>query len=407
MKILIVDDESNKLKAVRQVLNGIPNIDASNIIHVLDLNQAITILTTEYIDLLILDLNLPYILGEDTHQLAGIDFIEEIIYTDSILTPRDIVIITAYDDLKEKFISENNKYSFLVLKYHESSTDWVEKLKGKVEYILLSQSDQPATTEIENYDVAIITAVKTETEAVKKLSSSWDIVRIPNDSTFYYSTKFNDRTIITAQQSEMGMSAASLLSSKLIFNFNPKYIIMVGIAAGIDTQHNFGDIIIPNEVWVYSNGKYIINASGEDDFIPDPKSIPLNPEIRELLHQDFDSILFNMKKEIEYAPANELKIVIGPMACGTAVVANKEIVNKFITNHFRKTIGLDMESYGVFYAAQNLNNQQTIPIVIKSICDFADKQKDDNYQIYAATTSAKFTKYLIENELFVGKSLSK
>lgn len=400
MKILIVDDESSKLKAIRQKLTEVTNFNSINIIHVLDLQQAKAILCSEYIDLLILDLNLPYILGEETDEHAGMNFIDEIIYTDSIIKPREIIIFTAFDELKEQFTIEN-KYSFLVLKYNESNEEWSNKLISRVEFLNISKTNHTSNIVIEqDYDVAIITAVKTETEAVKKLTTHWDTIKFINDSTYYYSAMFGDKRVITAQQSEMGMSAASLLSSKLIYNFQPKYLIMVGIAAGIDSEHNFGDIIVPTEVWVYSNGKYIINTSGEEDFIPDPKSIPINPEIRELLQKDFDSVLYNIKKNYENAAPNELKIITGPMACGTAVVANKEIVNKFITNHFRKTIGLDMESYGVFYAAHNLNNQQTIPIIIKSICDFADNQKDDNYQKYAAYTSAKFAQYLIESELF-------
>ena len=51
---------------------------------------------------------------------------------------------------------------------------------------------------------------------------------------------------------------------------------------------------------------------------------------------------------------------------------------------------MEMETYGLFYSANNGFNPKPIPISIKSVCDFGDKEKADNFQKYAAFTSAKF-----------------
>ena len=40
-----------------------------------------------------------------------------------------------------------------------------------------------------------------------------------------------------------------------------------------------------------------------------------------------------------------------------------------------------------------------IPIIIKSICDFADSRKSDEYQKFAAYTSCEFAKLLYEKFL--------
>ncbi len=66
-----------------------------------------------------------------------------------------------------------------------------------------------------------------------------------------------------------------------------------------------------------------------------------------------------------------------------------------ILAHFRKSGALDMESYGVFFAAKSLSETKPIAICIKSISDFADSEKVDGFQPYAADTSASFDKYLI------------
>lgn len=48
----------------------------------------------------------------------------------------------------------------------------------------------------------------------------------------------------------------------------------------------------------------------------------------------------------------------------------------------------EFENYGL--------DSGTIPICLKSISDFADEKKGDEYQKYAAYTSAEFARYLIE-----------
>ncbi|MCR5208562.1 MAG: hypothetical protein K6C14_08820, partial [Eubacterium sp.] len=63
------------------------------------------------------------------------------------------------------------------------------------------------------------------------------------------------------------------------------------------------------------------------------------------------------------------------------------------------TVGLDMESYSVFYTAKFSQSPRPVAIVIKSICDFADDEKSDRYQKFAAYTSSQFAKYLFEKHL--------
>ena len=53
----------------------------------------------------------------------------------------------------------------------------------------------------------------------------------------------------------------------------------------------------------------------------------------------------------------------------------------------RSVVGLDMETYGVYAAAQ----AASIPIraiSLKAVCDKGDKEKNDKYQAYAARVSA-------------------
>jgi nucleoside phosphorylase len=85
----------------------------------------------------------------------------------------------------------------------------------------------------------------------------------------------------------------------------------------------------------------------------------------------------------------QLEVHIGPIASGASVVQDENIA-AHIKKHSRKLIGLDMETYGVFFAAENSFLPRPIVMSIKSACDFADKEKADNHQAYAAFTSAQY-----------------
>jgi nucleoside phosphorylase len=89
---------------------------------------------------------------------------------------------------------------------------------------------------------------------------------------------------------------------------------------------------------------------------------------------------------------------IGPVASGAAVLQNPEIVADVQKQH-RKTLGVEMEAYGVFVAAHEAPEPQPRVLAIKSVCDLADEQKSDDFQGYAAYTSARFLRLLVEEYL--------
>ena len=76
-----------------------------------------------------------------------------------------------------------------------------------------------------------------------------------------------------------------------------------------------------------------------------------------------------------------------------------ELLEKQVYSQYQHTAGLDMESYAVVYAANHSNDPKPIPIIVKSVCDFADSQKSDDYQRFAAYTSCGFVKDLLEKVL--------
>lgn len=251
-----------------------------------------------------------------------------------------------------------------------------------------------------DYSVALISVTDTETIAVMNMYDSWKELRFDNDEQIYYEAEFLSGVkrckIVTARQNEMGMTAGAALSMKVIEHFRPRYLIMVGIAAGVAFEHIeeqiYGDVIVADTIWNYSSGKFVAPERadirfGEIGFIPRPTIIEMDKNIR---------------KYIETAAAseeNQCHVYIGPIASGSAVVANSEMLNKQIRSQFQHTAGLDMEAYAIMYAAKNATKPKPTAIVIKSVCDYADSRKSDEYQKFASYTSCEFSKLLYEKYL--------
>lgn len=58
-----------------------------------------------------------------------------------------------------------------------------------------------------------------------------------------------------------------------------------------------------------------------------------------------------------------------------------------------------MEGYGVVYAASHATEPRPLAIVAKSVCDFADNRKSDQFQDFAAYTSCQFVCFLLDEIL--------
>lgn len=399
-----MDDIQDKIKNIVRTILEVGGIEKDDIEVAIDTDTARLFLLQKKYDVLILDLNMPESVVDDSTENAGEDFIDEIIGIEAINKPTEIVILSAYEECEDSFVKEESRNAFHILRYDESSIAWQTRLKAIIQYRLLYVSQ----TTNENIDYAIITTVQVETDAVRSLSSHWEKVSFINDPMEYYISEFDSekgkKKVVSIQSSDMGMVPATISTMNLHSHFRPKYIFITGIAAGIG-DHNLGDILIPSEVWNYSSGKYV-EEDGKLIFLPEPKTIPLDVKLADIARRDYSPILkrihdnWEIKNEVDLQiKKTELSLYSAPLACGTSVVANFDVVKDFILQHSRKTQGIDMEAYGVFAAARSICDDKPIAVCIKSISDFADKAKGDGFQPYASYTSAVFTKYLITDVL--------
>jgi len=287
------------------------------------------------------------------------------------------------------------------------------------------------------YDIAILTALHNpEFDKVRSLMEDYSRITVDEigeiDSTIYYKGYFKKKgeqpktiKVVAANTAEMGMPAATTLAMKMIHNFRPRYLVMLGIAAGIKGKTKIGDILVGEYMWNSGSGKRVKETivtksekntktiKKEEHFEPYIHQIQLDTELSALFNDlnlnkrylsevkaSFNLNKYNKKAQKELAQPISLKI--GPFASGSAVIANEDIVKELKSQH-GKLIGFDMEAYGVFFAAKHCTGKKPIPISIKSVSDFGDSKKKtsnkDIHQQYAAHTSVEFFYHVALNDL--------
>lgn len=313
------------------------------------------------------------------------------------------------------------------------------KTKDLLEYILemdeveiyLNQITQSQNVTIENkkakeaqfhaegseFDIAVLTAIyEPEFRRVKEILTTPQSFVVPGDPTRY--TKGNIVTtggrsvsVIVASDDKMGMPATATLATKMILSFKPKYLIMLGICAGVNGKVEEGDVIITEYAWDYGSGKHELVKDfwgvKREIFKPYINQIQLDVSLEMILKQVVSDKKYVADIQTQWNSnhvpmVNVLTAHIGPFASGSAVIANERIVKEINTNH-GKLQGFDMEAYAVFHSARHTPPCTTKPIVMKSVSDFGDSNKNrpnkDILQDYAAYTSAQFFLRVAQNDL--------
>lgn len=352
-------------------------------------------------------MNLPDYPGGPTRRDAGNLFLKEISRSNRLLKPKHIIGLTAYEDSlssSQKTFTDN---LWSLILYNEIETVWKQKLTNKITYILAAYSEQRgAGSSSYDYDVAIITALKEpELQQIETISTNWKSVRHFQDTTEYQTCELMGKDgcpmkIVAASTYQMGFVASIYLASKIVHHFKPKLLIMAGIAAGVRGESNYGDILVAEQSWDYNSGKIIAVEDEKDEFLPDPNSLPIRPTLRDLIStlKSRRTYLDKIKSEWKgKATDHPINIHLGPMLSGSAVIATSSLMRRLKKTGSRKIIGIDMETYGVYFVADNAFPPPLF-LSIKSVCDFADEAKDDKYQQYAAYTSARYIKKFIECE---------
>lgn len=258
------------------------------------------------------------------------------------------------------------------------------------------------------YDVAIICALDhPELAAVVKAfggPASWREVGDARHAHLYRETTLTTKAnrtlrVVATTSTSMGLTAAAIATTQLVFQFRPRLVVMIGIAAGTRSGgKQFGDVLVADPSVDYNSGK-VVMAKGIREFQPDPYPIGLNPRLRSLLnkyrgvHPLFDDIRAKWSGK---APAKGNRLHVGPVGAADQVIDDFDRVLE-IQKNWRKLIGVEMETYGVYRAVEEAPEPKPRVVSFKAVCDFA-AEKTDSWQEYAAFVAAEFAAAFIAQE---------
>jgi nucleoside phosphorylase len=258
------------------------------------------------------------------------------------------------------------------------------------------------------YDIAIICALQDpEFEKLKNVDTEhlkWKLLNL-RDSHFYWTTEIETAhgkrfSMVAGVPSFAGLTSSAILATKMVLMFQPRVLLLVGIAAGTrDSGRDYGDILIPQQAIDYSSGKIVQMPSKGIRFEPDPHPVSIPQPFLALFQNKSKEYLSDIEKLWPGPkPKSALNIHIGPIASGDVVVASSEKV-KSIREHWRKLIGVEMEAYAVYRAAYEASAEPPHFAAIKAVCDFAEQTKTDDWQDYAAFTAAQYCYRILKNDI--------
>jgi nucleoside phosphorylase len=333
-------------------------------------------------DLLILDIMLSLWPYSDPDVQHSLNLLFELREGDDYHKPGTILGITADLSVAAESANRFSEWTWHVLHYSASDDEWVSKAVNCARYLLERGRQSFHSRPAYGLDLAIVCALeKPELEEVLKLPWHWEAARPIDDLTF---------------APRMGMVSTALLCANVISLLRPKMIAMCGICAGVRQKADIGDVLFADPAWDFQSGKHVVDKDGSRFSIA-PHQLPAPPLIRrhlEQLRSDTAAMAQIAGAFPGEAPRNP-KIQIGPVASGSAVLADGQVIEEVKEQH-RELLGVEMEIYGLYAAAAIASKPQPMAFAVKSVCDFADPDKANDAQRYAAYTSAQVLRLLME-----------
>jgi len=188
-----------------------------------------------------------------------------------------------------------------------------------------------------------------------------------------------------------GPQEMTLHLSRVLEECQPRIAIMTGICAGDAQQVQLGDLVVAERTFTYDNGKFTLDEHGRSVHLHDTMTYQLPADILQFLglFDEWKPLIARLKRP-PYPPEQrkrrKIACHIRAMASGSAVRADHPFEEVRVP--VRGTVAIDMEgaAFGLV-----MSRHPPIPwLVVKGVCDYADRDKNDAYHDYAARASALY-----------------
>jgi len=243
----------------------------------------------------------------------------------------------------------------------------------------------------DSVDVVIVTALEKERDAVLRYLDSPQRVESKNRVVYKSYLQHEDSNsryrVLLFCLGGMGNVQAATAVTQAIDVWNPAAIILTGIMGGVEASERLlGDLIVAEQIVGYESGK--AKDTGTERRFEVLRSSHLL--IEKARHFPPEKWAFQPKILRPDGSSGRVipKAHLGIVASGEKVIADTITVPE-LQSSWVKLIGVEMEGFGTALAVYQSGSAPAM-LMVKGICDWADPNKNDEWQAYAADVAAAY-----------------
>lgn len=420
--ILIIEDTVEKVKVIHERISAeLTDLDVA-IDVATNLVEALKLLEQRYFDLVILDILIPAVNSRPSAEHSRT--IIEQLRSGRLVMPACVIGLTAYE---KEYKSELKYYSenlFSIEHFSNDDDQWITNIIARIRFISRWKLAY-GRARCYDYDIDVVLIVtRYENEYLPILSSiEWSTG--PNkEELLFRERKCQTGLIKVGSHSlrvgifcieEMGLAAAAASAAQLIDQFRPRILFMLGMCCGFRqdicySPSKLGDIIVVREVACWDEGRYgEVNKEGFffNRAKPHFVSKEVDRLVNSLVESQKDQFVGRLKKAWEEKSALRIRkkfkeevgafpdIKYGLLLSGSSVIAH-DLKGDEIIKRFPNALGLEMEVFGIFKAADRSVGVSPAVMAVKGVADFGDGSKHKKFQSLASRLSYHAALHIIE-----------
>jgi nucleoside phosphorylase len=247
-------------------------------------------------------------------------------------------------------------------------------------------------------DIAIITAVRVELDAILEYFPTLEKVTVGDDSRTYYQgivvahdgiTRYR---VVATLLRDMGNLQAASATAELIQDWSPRYVVMCGIAGGLGSGQQLGDVVVSTDVIYYELAKIREDGIERRPVFYRADSLLVDRAMHMHLGTSWRA---RLPPRPDHGSPNAAfpAVHFAPIASGDKVIASATDAKHLLALH-PKLAAVEMEGGGVATSAFATARRIGF-FMVRAICDFADRNKGDSWHRFAAHAAASFLSELL------------
>lgn len=250
-----------------------------------------------------------------------------------------------------------------------------------------SNSERGSTmTEHAGAAVVVITALPVETNAVRSRLSDVHLVedsRLPGA----FSGVIQGIRVGVAPTVRAGPTASAITALEAVRFWRPRWLLLVGIAGGFAgyADYKLGDVVVGTQIVDYEPGK--VRPEGIERRY---EVFQTSDILRELAQRAQQGSWKNgiLVRNPTGKSVSDTAVHFGVFGSGAKVIADSA-AGEDLSSIWPRMLAVEMEGAGLALAAHRAGGDIQIGLV-KAVSDWADEEKDDSWQEYAADSAAAF-----------------